>query len=68
MAHHVYSYSQSASCLSGGSLPDPWGERQWAAGDSRDKGGGGCLKSEAGRKGERKSERGPLFKHTLCIM
>ena len=31
----VYSYSQSASCLS---LPDPWGERQWAAGDSRDKG------------------------------
>ena len=38
MAHHVYSYSQSASCLSGGSLPDPWGERQWAAGDSRDKG------------------------------
>ena len=34
----VYSYSQSASCLSGGSLPDPWGERQWAAGDSTDKG------------------------------
>ena len=31
-------HTQSASCLSGGSLPDPWGERQWATGDSGDKG------------------------------
>ena len=28
----------------------------------------GCLKSEARKKGERKTERGPLFKHTPCIM
>ena len=65
MVHHVYSYSQSASCLSGGSLPDPWGERQWAAGDSRDK-----MLEVRGReeRGVEKSETGPLFKHTLCII
>ena len=52
MARHVYSYSQSASCLSGGSLPDPWGERQWAAGDSRDKGDAWSLRQ--GGKGREK--------------